>query len=53
MLSSTLPKKNPTPQPKGLSSDTASPSATTFPDGKTQEPTGRTQKSTPVNIKLD
>jgi hypothetical protein len=32
---------------RGLSSDTAKASATTFPDSKTQEPTGRTMKLRP------
>ena len=47
MLSSVLPKKNPMAQSKGLSSDTASPAATTLLDCNTQEPTGATQKVRP------
>nr|ABZ06061.1 hypothetical protein ALOHA_HF4000005H07ctg2g5 [uncultured marine microorganism HF4000_005H07] len=46
-LSSVLPKKNPTAHSKGLSSDSASPAATTLLDCNTQEPTGRTQKVRP------
>ena len=42
-----LPKNNPTAHSRGLSSDTANASATTFPDSNTQEPTGRTTKERP------
>jgi len=38
---------------RGLSSDTASPWATTLPDSSTQEPTGRTQKVRPSISKRD
>jgi len=46
-LSSVLPKKNPMAHSKGLSSEAASPSATTLLDSSTREPTGRTQKVRP------
>ena len=52
MLSSAFPKKNLMAHAKGLSSDTASPSATTLLDSSTQEPTGRTKKVRPGNINL-
>ena len=39
-LGSVLPKKNPTAHSSGLSSDTSKASANTFPDSKTEEPTG-------------
>ena len=45
-----FPNKNPTAHSSGLSSDTAKASATTFPDSKTQEPTGRTMKERPSII---
>ena len=38
---------------KGLSSEAASPSATTLLDSSTREPTGRTQKVRPVNLNID
>ncbi|SUZ97978.1 uncharacterized protein METZ01_LOCUS50832 [marine metagenome] len=47
MLSSAFPKKNLMAHAKGLSSDTASPSATTLLDSSTQEPTGLTNKASP------
>ena len=47
-LSSKFPKENPTAQGRGLPSDTAKVSATTFPDSNIQEPTGRTQKARPL-----
>ena len=42
-----LPKKHPTAHGTGLASDIAKASATTFPDSKTHEPTGSTQKVRP------
>jgi len=43
-----LPKKNPTAQGNGLSSDSANAVATTFPDCSTSGLIGRTQKVRPV-----
>ena len=44
MLSSVLPKKKPTAHSKVLSSDSASPAATTLLESRTHELTGRTQR---------
>jgi hypothetical protein len=47
MLSSTLPKKNPTAQGSGLPNDSASAAATTLLACNTSTLTGRTQKARP------
>jgi len=52
-LSSVLPKKNPIAHPSGLSSEAASPAATTLPVSSTQEPIGRTQEVRPIGFSND
>jgi hypothetical protein len=47
MLSSVLPKKNPTAHSNGLSKDSANAAATMWLDFSTSGPTGRTMKEHP------